>query len=185
MVLVNHFVTTVYSPAEDSYLLMRHIRTLARGSVLDMGTGSGIQAVTVAEKTEVSRVVAVDIDPNAIKAAKQRALEKGVENKIVFVLSDLFNNVEGRFDWIVFNPPYLPSEGETNDLSWVGGETGRETIERFLEEAGDHLIEGGSILLIYSSESNLDLREYGYQWEILEEEYLFFETLYCAQLKPV
>jgi release factor glutamine methyltransferase len=178
-------VTSVYIPAEDSYLLMRQIQLLAYGMVLDMGTGSGILAVTAAEKTGVSCVMAVDIDINAIKAAKQLASERGVENKIVFVLSDLFNNVEGHFDFIVFNPPYLPSEGEICDPTWVGGETGKETIERFLKEAEGHLVEGGSILLLYSSESNLDLCKYGYQWKILEEVSIFFETLYCAQLKPI
>ena len=114
---------------------MKHVEELVRGSVLDMGTGSGIQAVAAALKPDVEYVLAVDINPEAVEAAKERATDAGVISKMRFLVSDLFTNVKERFDWIIFNPPYLPSEGDVEDPTWAGGENGGETIERFLEEA--------------------------------------------------
>jgi release factor glutamine methyltransferase len=174
-------VGAVYKPAEDSYILQRCVSKLVTGIVLDMGTGSGIQAVTAARKSEVTRVVAVDINPEAIEAAKKRASEAGISHKVTFKVSDLFEKIEERFDWIIFNPPYLPSEGDLKDPTWDGGERGVETIEHFLSGAKEHLTPGGSILMIYSSETGI-AGDYGYDWEILEEVPLFFERLYCARL---
>ena len=175
---------SVYQPAEDSHLLQRHVARLVTGNVLDMGTGSGIQAVTAAQKLDVNHVVAVDINPDAIEAAKKRASEGGVLNKMSFLVSDLFEEIDGCFDWIIFNPPYLPSEGGQRDPTWDGGESGGETIERFLREARGHLTPWGSILMIYSSETKIAVGGYGYDWETLQEMPLFFETLYCVRLSP-
>lgn len=175
----------VYRPGEDSYLLARHVRRLVHGEVLDMGTGSGIQAVEAAVKPEVSRVVAVDVSPAAVEAAKRRAESGGVVGKIEFIRSDLFENVEGVFDWIVFNPPYLPSEGDADEASWTGGETGAETVRRFLHDAHKHLKKRGSILMVYSGHSGLNEDDFrGYIVEKLDELSLFFETLFCVALTP-
>jgi release factor glutamine methyltransferase len=172
----------VYLPSEDSYLLSKCVERLVKGIVLDMGTGSGIQAVTAAMQPEVSHVLAVDINPLAIEAAKWRAWDAGVIDKMEFVVSDLFDDVEEVFDWIVFNPPYLPSEGGLQDRTWDGGQGGADVIVRFLDDAMTHLRPGGSILLIVSSETGIELEKYGYKWEVEEEAPLFFETLYCLKL---
>lgn len=175
----------VYRPGEDSYLLARHVRRLVHGEVLDMGTGSGVQAVEAAVKPEVSRVVAVDVSPAAVEAAKRRAESGGVVGKIEFIRSDLFENVEGVFDWIVFNPPYLPSMGDADEASWAGGETGAETVRRFLHDAHSHLKKRGSVLMVYSGHSGLDEDDFrGYVVEKLDELSLFFETLFCVALTP-
>ena len=170
----------VYRPAEDSYLLAKHVGSLVSGNVLDMGTGSGIQAVTAALKQEVASVLAVDINPEALRVAEKRAYDAGVFRKISLLLSDLFDEVKGKYDWIIFNSPYLPSEGEADEYAWVGG---AELIERFLTDSQDHLEPEGSILLIYSSISEPDLC--GYKVELLEEIGLFFEKLYCVRLSPI
>ncbi len=175
----------VYRPGEDSYLLARHVRRLVHGEVLDVGTGSGIQAVEAAAKPMVSRVVAVDVSPAALEAAKRRAESGGVVGKIEFIQSDLFENVEDVFDWIVFNPPYLPNEGDADEASWAGGETGAETVRRFLHDAHSHLKKRGSVLMIYSDHSGLDKGDFReYVVEKLDELSLFFETLFCVALTP-
>ena len=175
----------VYKPGEDSYLLQRHVEQLVSGRVLDMGTGSGIQAVTAARKDNVSRVLAVDINHAALIVAEKRAITFGVSTKIDFKLSDLFASVEGVFDWILFNTPYLPSEGDADEASWAGGETGGELIRQFLDNAQDYLDADGSILMIYSSQSRLSADDFsGYSFELLEEIGLFFEKIYCVMLSP-
>ena len=169
----------VYRPAEDSYLLAKHVESLVSGKVLDMGTGSGIQAVTAALKQEVKSVLAVDINPEALREAEKRADNAGVSWKISFLLSDLFDEVNGRYPWIIFNSPYLPSGGEADEHAWAGG---AELIEQFLRDARDHLEPEGSILLIYSNLSEPDMS--GYDMNILEEMELFFEKLFCVKLSP-
>lgn len=175
----------VYRPAEDSYLLAKYVEKLVHGRVLDMGTGSGIQAVTAAKKTEVTHVTAVDLNPAALDSAREMAGEEGILGKIDFLLSDLFENVSSCFDWILFNTPYLPSEGEVDEISWAGGPTGSEVIKRFLKNSTRFLSEGGSILMLYSSHSNMVDDDFnGFKIEMLKEKSLFFEKMYCVRLSP-
>jgi release factor glutamine methyltransferase len=175
-------VEPVYQPSEDSYLLQRYVERLTRGDILDVGTGSGIQAITAASRLEVKHVVATEINPLAIRTAIKKAKKASVLEKIEFVVTNLFDGVIGSFDWIIFNPPYLQSEEGLVDHTWEGGTFGIEVIERFLVEAPRHLAANGSILFIYSSETGISQEGRGYIWEILEEKELFFETLYCARL---
>ncbi len=175
----------VYRPGEDSYLLARHVRRLVNGVVLDMGTGSGILAVDAAAKPKVSQVVAVDVNPAAVEASERRATAVGAAGKMEFVTSDLFENVEGVYDWILFNPPYLPGGGDCDEASWAGGEAGAETVRRFLREARSYLKKKGSILMVYSDHTGLTASDFrGYDVEKLDETHLFFETLFCVALTP-
>jgi release factor glutamine methyltransferase len=158
---------------------------MVSGRVLDMGTGSGIQAITAALKSEVIMVVAVDINSSALIYSKKLALESGISDKITFVPSDLFERVEGKFDWILFNAPYLPSEGQIDETSWAGGLTGGELVRSFLREAFNYLSPCGAILMVYSSYSGLEKRDFkAYNFELLEEGNLFFEKIYCVKLTP-
>jgi release factor glutamine methyltransferase len=176
----------VYPPDEDSFLLLKYVDNLVYGRVLDMGTGSGILAVAAAKNEEVREVMAVDIDPCALEVGKKRAEIHDVMDNITFVQSNLFQKVEGRFDWILFNPPYLPSEGEISEFSWAGGEKGKEVIIRFLEEAPRYLEGDGSLLLVYSDKTGIESSDFkNYRFQLLEEEKIFFETLYCVLLRPI
>jgi release factor glutamine methyltransferase len=177
----------VYRPAEDSWLLLKHVEARVSGLVLDMGTGGGIQAITAASKPEVCRVVAVDINPRSVEEAKKRATETGNTSNIEFYIGDLFRGLRGKFHWILFNPPYLPSEGEADEVSWSSGKRGCEVIEKFLSEAKTHLNVEGAILLVYSTLTGLDLDQVmeSYLFEVLEELPLFFEKLFCLLLRPL
>lgn len=163
----------IYDPAEDSFLLQKYVRKYAKGKVLDMGTGSGIQALTALEK--IKDVLAVDINPEAVKLLKQ----KGITAKI----SDLFSNVKGKFDLIIFNSPYLPRDGrepEDSALTTTGGKKGHETIEKFLRQAKKFLKKDGKILLVCSSltgDVEKLFKKHGYNFKKLEEEKMFFEKL--------
>ncbi len=168
----------VYQPAEDTLLLKEHLAELdlEGKKVLEVGTGSGLIAVTAAEHG--AQVVATDVNPDALEAASKLTEKRGVQDTVELVESDLFENVEKKFDYILFNPPYLPGEELEDSETWRGGETGTELTERFLEEAPDYLEDSGKIYFIASSRS--DIRSLKEQFDIKEvdSENLWFETLY-------
>lgn len=140
----------LYEPREDSFLLAKQVKKHARGKVLDMCTGSGIQAIAAAKKKTVTSVLAVDINKKALTYAQKKNHHK----KIIFLPSDLFSNVKETFDTIICNPPYLPNEPKLKDIALDGGKHGYEFTARFLCEAGSFLTKNGIILLIFSSLTN-------------------------------
>ena len=174
----------VYEPAEDSFLIARHMDVW--GHVLDMGAGCGILSVLAASKAK--RVLAVDINPKAAKCVRFNAKINGVSEKVDVLVGDLFNPLrEGRtFDVILFNAPYLPSDDagklEWIDYAWSGGKSGREIIDRFLCEIPKYLKLDGKLFLIQSSLSNIEetlnsLRKLGFDGRIIAEEESFFERI--------
>jgi len=173
----------VYEPADDSMLLADNLEVENGDMVLDMGTGTGILALSVAKKAK--NVLAVDINPKAIEIARENSTLNKIEN-IEFRISDLFGNIKKneKFDLIIFNPPYLPvDEKDMLGRSWSGGEKGREIIEKFLKSASDHLKKNGRIQLVVSSLNDLDkirkkLKEKNFEFEILARKKLWFEEIY-------
>jgi HemK-related putative methylase len=181
-------MTEIYKPAEDTLLLLRHAKRLAEGDVLEMGTGSGYITIKLSHLPRVRRIVGVDIDPKAVGIARNNAIERGVSDTVRFFESDLFQNLgESTFDWILFNPPYLPSEGAIDELSWAGGGKGSELLMRFLNEATSHLSSSGRILAVVSSQTNFNIEkvERQYKIKVLEEVSLFFETISCLLFVPL
>jgi len=178
----------VYSPAEDSWLLKEAIlkEDLKGKNCLDMGTGNGIQSRAMM-KAGAKKVTAVDINPDAIKKAMED--NSKLKEKITFFEGDLFqfihNNPAERFDFIAFNPPYVPSVGiKWKDLD--GGERGREVIDIFLEEFEKVLEDKGVLLLLVSSHNNekevVDvLNKKGFVSQIILEKKLFFEKLFVIR----
>ena len=174
-----------YEPAEDSFLLQKAVRRFARGRVLDIGTGSGIQALTAAGKQTVRSVLAVDIDSEVISFLRSQKSSP----KITIRPSDLFSQVNGTFDTIICNPPYLPQDQGVNDPALYGGKKGYELIERFFAEVGDHLVGKGVILLIFSSLTNKErvdavIQQQLFQFRELSRQKLAFEELYCYIITP-
>lgn len=171
----------VYEPAEDSFLLAENITPKKGDYVLDVGTGTGILALVAAGKA--SKVLGVDINPEAVELARNNAKLNGLPN-VESRLSDLFTNVGDRFDLIVFNPPYLPvKEDGLLELSWSGGERGVEVVERFLGEVKDYLKPRGRILMVASSLNGLraverKFIENGLSFRVLAEKKIPFEMLY-------
>lgn len=170
---------TVYQPREDSRLLAKHVleRDLQGLKCLDMGTGTGI----IAEKMVASgaeQVTAVDVNPEAVEEASQKT--QGLDN-VEVKSSDLFENIEGEFDLIAFNPPYLPGDKLDEDLDgreiWRGGDSGEEFTEEFLNTAEKYLRENGEILFIISSLSDFDKGGF----EIVDTKQLWFEDIYLLR----
>lgn len=82
--------------------------------ILDIGTGSGAIAITLKKLFPNSKVTGIDISKEAISQAKQNAKDNKTE--ITFIESDLFQNVKGKYDLIISNPPYISEDEEIEDI---------------------------------------------------------------------
>jgi HemK-related putative methylase len=119
----------------------------APGRVLDMGTGSGICALFAAQWAR--RVVAVDLNPAAVRCARMNVLLHRLEDRVEVREGDLFTPVQGeRFDLVLFNPPFLPGEPQTEFERALWS---TDVIERFAAGLGDHLADGGAAWVLLSS----------------------------------
>lgn len=172
----------VYAPAEDTFLLLSAIDVERGEKALEMGSGSGIISMHMAKAGAV--VTAADLDERAVIATENSAMLNGL--KVRVVQSDLFSSISGRFDLMVFNPPYLRGEVRgPEDLCWAGGEDGVRLTARFLEEAREHLEPGGRVLLLISDDmapSALEDALSGWRLETLCSKTLFFEELRVLRL---
>ena len=136
--------------------------------VLDVGTGSGVIALTLAAELPQSDVSAVDVSPDALELAHQNAERLGLTERVHFFKSDLFATVEGAFDLIVANLPYIPG-GEIAGLAREvqhdpvlaldGGPVGTEMIVRLIDQARAHLKPGGRLVLEIGHDQSQPLAE--------------------------
>jgi release factor glutamine methyltransferase len=123
--------------------------------VLDMGSGSGVLGLTLAAERPAWEVTLADVSPDALSLAQENAARLEITNA-AFVESDLFSNIQGSFDGIVANLPYVP-EGDRATMSrevlhdpalaLFSGADGLDLIRRFIPQAFDHLNPGGWIVL--------------------------------------
>jgi methylase of polypeptide subunit release factors len=130
-------------------------RFLARGgSFLDMGTGPFAVLGVFAARRLDARVVAVDRIPSVVDSARRHVAAAGVDVDVRE--SDLFAAVDGAFDVVAFNPPYLASDtarrlgifrSPDQQERWDGGLQGLDVVAPFLDQARGHLSPGGRVLL--------------------------------------
>jgi release factor glutamine methyltransferase len=124
--------------------------------LLDVGTGSGILAITFALEQPELEVVAADISDDALALAQENAERLGVSQRIMFRRSDLLDQIDGSFDWIVANLPYIP----TADISGLqrevrfdpvlaldGGEDGLAIVKRLIESIPGKIASDGVVAL--------------------------------------
>ena len=126
-------------------------------SVLDLCTGSGAIGLSIAKLADGAQVTLTDVSCDALEVARLNAKKLGVEDKVTFVRSDLFEAVDGSFDLIVSNPPYVRSDiiptldTEVKDhepmLALDGGADGLDIYMKIVKEAADHLDENGCLMM--------------------------------------
>lgn len=172
----------VYRPSEDTFLIMDHI--VPGNSVLEVGCGSGIISVYCA--TLGREVTCCDVSPDARNCAEKNALRNHVKIKVVD--SQLFNSITGKYDTIIFNPPYLPTDDQFEESEqWDGGKSGFDVTGPFLKSAKYFLNEGGSIYIILTSLTDVEslMEEFkDYTFKLKAKQSFFFETLYLYQVFP-
>jgi len=171
---------SVYEPREDSFLLAESVAVEPHCYALDMGCGSGIQAINLA--LQRADVLAVDINDKAVANTVANAERCGLSGKINACQSNLFDAIGTvKFDCIVFNPPYLPASN-LNDITVEGGKNGYELLHKFLDSMPAYLKKNG---LCYFVQSSLDgelrtkrkLHSLNLGFEVIARQKLFFEEL--------
>ncbi|MFA5771446.1 MAG: HemK2/MTQ2 family protein methyltransferase [Thermoplasmata archaeon] len=179
----------VYSPCDDTYLLMGSIQINPNEEVLEIGTGTGIIGIRCALLG--GKVTTTDINPHAIACAKENVSLNNVKMKII--KSDLFKNVRGTFNVIIFNPPYLPTAKGDHCGGWIdkaldGGKKGDKVIVKFLKNFDKHLKPGGRVYLIVSSLNDPEkcfelIKKKKMSIRKIAEKKLDFETLFVFEIK--
>ena len=187
-IIINKF-KSVYSPSDDSYLIIDYFKENINNShfdglefkkiinILDMGTGSGIIPIfLLLIKKRYSKfnpkIYASDILEKAIVCSKINEKINHFENEIIFFQSDLFTsfpkNLRHTFNIIIFNPPYLPSieiEKSNNKMpinfSWDGGIKGIEVLKRFINQVIEFIDinDRNGSYIYFISSSRADIKE--------------------------
>ena len=182
----------VYPPQEDSFMLETQIKKYLEQfnkeqkekiKVLDMGSGSGIQAKTCLNSgIKRINIIAADIDPEAIKQLK--------EQRIPARKSNLYSHIskEKKFDLIIFNAPYLPEDRYDKEKDTTAGKRGYEIILKFLRKSKKYLTKEGVVILLFSNLSNSEkilayIKKLEYNFKLLEEKNMgMMEKLFIYQL---
>jgi len=163
----------VLIPRPDTEIIVEEIIDIAKKTeadhitILDIGTGSGAIAIAVASEVPNASVMATDISLTALGVARRNAESLGLQNQINFRQGDLFEPVEGFFDIIASNPPYI-GEREYEELpggvrdfepreALFAGKNGLEFYEKLICQAADHLKKNGWLLLEIGARQKKDV----------------------------
>jgi release factor glutamine methyltransferase len=165
-------------PSEDTLALARTLRAYHGGRCLEIGFGSGAVLQSLVPRFDL--VVGTDM-----LSVAQAVAAKGDAQAVLADRATCFR--AGVFDIVVFNPPYLPSEG-VDDRTVDGGKGGLEVPLAFLEEALRVTTQSGVVVLLLSDETDLDgFRRYCDERGLVVEEKsmtrLFYESLFVFEVK--
>lgn len=128
----------------------------AEAKILDVGTGSGVIALALAAKLPQTRVLGVDISPEALTLARENAEALGLSDRVSFAASDLLGSVEQGYDAIVANLPYVSRHDRAQlapevlcdpEVALFGGEKGDEMVLALIATAPEHLLPSGLLAL--------------------------------------
>jgi release factor glutamine methyltransferase len=127
-----------------------------RSAILDVGTGSGVIALSLAAKFPEAKIMAIDVSDDALALAQENAVRLDLSSRVRFLKSRLLENVEGAFDLIAANLPYISTQDRHNlsrevlhdpEIALFTGERGDELVRELIDEAPTRLRPGGMLAL--------------------------------------
>lgn len=163
----------VLIPRQDTEILVEEVINIAKKinakKILDLCTGSGAIAVSLAKYLPQAEITAIDISNDALKIAKKNAISNNVQNQITFISSDMFTNLsEEKFDIIVSNPPYIKTNVIKNLDTQVqnepyialdGGKDGLDFYKKIINESYQYLKYSGYLCLEIGFDQKIDVIE--------------------------
>lgn len=188
---LNFFVNeNVLIPRQDTEILVEEVIKIANNKkakkILDLCTGSGAIAVSLAKYLPDSQITAIDISNEALKIAKKNAISNNVEEQITFINSDMFENLnEEKFDIIVSNPPYVKTntinelEVQVKKEPYIaldGGNDGLDFYRKIIKNAYQFLKYNGYLCLEIGFDQKIDVIE------LIENEEKYENTYYKKDL---
>jgi len=138
-----------------------------KNNLIEIGTGTGCIPISIAVNDTKVQITAVDISHAALKIAKENAHSHNVQNRISFLISDLFDKVENKYNLICSNPPYVSAQTlhdlgifeKEPTIALDGGEDGLRIIEKILSSASAYLLPYGLILIEIESSQGEDVQK--------------------------
>lgn len=179
----------VFIPRPETEILVEKIIEIVKNhyslrgkiKILDIGTGSGCIAISLAKSLLIAKITAVDISIGALEVAKYNSKLNNVGEEIEFIESDLFGDLKSdTYDLIVSNPPYIPSADIENlqreikyepRIALDGGRDGFDFYRRIIKDAPKFLKKGGFLFMEIGFGQRNDISEIASQegkLEILE-----------------
>src|ERR1043166_2316191 len=141
---------------EELVELLKSQITNHKSQILDVGTGSGVIALSVAKHFPEAEIVATDVSDDALELARENAERVGLSERVRFLKPNLLNDVEGTFDVIVANLPYISTQDRQSlgpevlhdpEVALFAGQRGDELVRELIEQAPARLKPGGLLAL--------------------------------------
>ena len=183
----------VLIPRPETEILVEEALKINAKNVLDMCTGSGCIAISIAYYNKEAKVTGTDISKQAIELAKENALNNGVNIK--FVNSNLFEDIDEKYDLIVSNPPYIKTDiintlniEVRNEpiIALDGGEDGLLFYRKIAEEARNHLTANGYLLFEIGFDQGQEvmniLKKNNYKNIMIKKDYSGNDRIICSNI---
>jgi len=184
---------TCYLPSDDTFLLLDTLKKEITNNnkynkALELGFGSGVISLYIYDF--VNNIDCSDINLEVINYFKEVKKKYNLE-KINVIHSDLFENISNKYDLIIFNPPYVPSEEinrkDTSCLATDGGTNGTKIINKFINNLNKVFKKESVCYLLISSLNNIKdveklCKENNFRVKIINRKKLFFEELIILKI---
>jgi release factor glutamine methyltransferase len=148
---------------------IRRLRDAAAPRVLDVGTGSGCIGVAIAHELPRAQVTATDVSAEALDVARRNAERLGVAARMTFIHTSYLDGIDGTFDAIVSNPPYVKDQDRRYlsrpvvryepHVALFGGDDGLEGVRSVLDAAGSRLVPGGWLIFEFGLGQEDEIRD--------------------------